>query len=288
MNFRYFSKDGQLLPQDQAYIPLSNISYQYGYGVYETLKVRNSIVYFVDQHVERLLHSAEQLAMTHRFSREEIKKYIKELIDKLIYESDNPTFSCNLKVLLIGGAKKDEGAQLFILALDPLYPLRKFYKEGIKTITVEYQRALPKVKSLNMLMSFMAYRKAGENQSFDALLLDHKGNILEGTRTNFYVIKGKTIISPHEKDILNGVTRETVFYIAKKNGYLIREEDIPYKEMRKNVYDGAFLTSTSSKIIPVRQIDDFHFESINENILDLIKLYDTFLDESQGVFNNKG
>jgi branched-chain amino acid aminotransferase len=284
MNFKYFSKDGQLLPQDQATIPLSNIAYQYGFGVYETLKVRNNILYFLDQHVDRLIHSAEQLDMLHGFTRDEIKKYIQELVDVLAKDSDNPKFSCNLKMLLIGGAKKDEDAQLFILALDPLYPNRKFYKQGVKTVTVNYQRALPNVKSLNMLMSFLAYRKAGVNECYDALLLDHNGHILEGTRTNFYVIKDKTIISPLEKDILEGVTRQTVLSVAKKNGYKVVEKDIPFSEIKKNAYDGAFLTSTSSKIVPINQIDDFHFEKISEDILNLIKLYDTFLDESQGVF----
>lgn len=287
MNFQYFSKDGQLLPQDQATIPLSNIAYQYGFGVYETLKVRNNILYFADQHIERLFHSAEQLDMSHKLTKKDVKKYVQELIDALIKDSQNPKFSCNLKMLLIGGAKRDEDAQLFILALDPLYPNRKFYKQGVKTVTVHYTRALPNVKSLNMLMSFLAYRKAGVNDCYDALLLDHNGNILEGTRTNFYVIKGKTIISPHEKDILEGVTRQTVLYVAKKNGYKIVEEDIPFSKIKKNNYDGAFLTSTSSKIVPINQIDNFHFEKISEEIMQLIKLYDAFLDESQGIFDNK-
>ena len=288
MNFPYFSKDGQILSHAQAYIPLSNIAYQYGFGVYETLKIRNNILYFVDQHVDRLLHSAEQLEMQHAFTKNAITIYIQNLIDTLIKNSDNPKFSCNIKMLLIGGARKNENATLFILPLDPLYPNRKLYREGAKTITVHYERALPNVKSLNMLMSFLAFRKANELDCYDALLIDHNGNILEGTRTNFYVIKDKTIISPYEKDILEGVTRQTVLYIAKKKGYKVIEKDIPFAHIKENRYDGAFLTSTSTKIVPINQIDDFHFETISENIQELIKLYDTFLDESQGIFNDKG
>lgn len=283
MNFQYFSKNGQILPHEQAQIPLSNIAYQYGFGVYETLKVRNNTLYFVDQHIDRLLHSAKLLELEHRYTKEEILNYISELIESVSKSSDTSLFSCNLKMLLIGGTSKED-AQLFILPLDPLYPNRKFYKEGIKTLTVTYERPLPNVKSLNMLMSFLAFRKAKENNCYDALLIDHNNNVLEGTRTNFYTIKDKTIYTAGEKYILEGVTRQTVLHVAKKNGYTIEERLIPLSEVKNGAYGGAFLTSTSSKIVPIRQIDDFQFEKISEEILTLIKLYDSFLDESKGEF----
>lgn len=284
MKFGYFSKDGQILPLEQAQIPLSNIAYQYGFGVYETLKVRNGVLYFVSQHIDRLLHSAELLELSHVYTKGEIAGFVHDLIDMISQNSDTGAFSCNLKMLLIGANKKED-AQLFILPLDPLYPNRKFYKEGIKTLTVQYERPLPNVKSLNMLMSFLAFRKAKEQECYDALLLDHNNNVLEGTRTNFYAIKGKTIITAGPKYILEGVTRQTVLYVAEKNGFTIEKRLIPFSEIKNNEYEGAFLTSTSSKIVPIRQIDDFNFQQISEEIFNLIKLYDAFLDESGGVFD---
>lgn len=285
MRFNTFSKNGQILPQEQATIPLANIAYQYGFGVYETLKVRNNILYFVDQHIDRLITSAELLGLTHFFSKSDIIKYIQNLIDDLVNTNETPTFSCNLKMLLIG-ATRNEDVQLFIIPLDPLYPDRKFYKRGVKTITTQYERVFPNVKSLNMLMSFLSYKKASENGCYDGLFVDHNNTILEGTRTNFYVIKDKTIITPGEKYILQGVTRQTVLHVAKKNGYTINEDFIPLKNILDNQYDGAFLTSTSSKIVPINQIDEFQFETITENIYELIRQYDAFLEESHGIFKD--
>ena len=51
MDFKYFSKNGELLPVEDAVIPLSNIEYQYGFGVYETIRVVNGVPYFLKEHL---------------------------------------------------------------------------------------------------------------------------------------------------------------------------------------------------------------------------------------------
>jgi branched-subunit amino acid aminotransferase/4-amino-4-deoxychorismate lyase len=264
--FQFFSKDGQILPIEQAVIPLSNIEYSYGFGVYETLKVRHGHLYFVDQHVERLFRSAEIIDLKHPFTKEQVKQYIQELVTKL--ETD----ACNIKMLLIGGREP----QLFIQALAPLFPDRKLYSNGAKTITVHYERLYPNAKTLNMFPSYMAYRKAKEAECYDALLVNKSGNIIEGTRTNFFAIKVNELHTPPLEEVLEGVTRQTVIEVAKKNGFKLVEGDIPLSKISD--YDGAFLTSTSTKIIPINQIDDFIFPEIPGALKELMKLYDKFLD----------
>jgi branched-chain amino acid aminotransferase len=270
--FNFFSKNGQILPVEQAVIPLSNIEYSYGFGVYETLKVRHGILYFVDQHVERLFHSAEIIDLKHSFTKEDVKRYIKELVSKLEVDAGN------IKMLLIGGREP----QLYIQALAPLFPDRKLYSDGAKTITVHYERLYPNAKTLNMFPSYMAYRKAKEAECYDALLLNKSGNIIEGTRTNFFAVKVNVLYTPPLKEVLEGVTRQTVISVAEKNGFKLVEEDIPFDKISD--YDGAFLTSTSTKIVPIKQIDEFTFPEIPQVLKQLMKFYDTFLDESNGVF----
>src|SRR5258706_13260244 len=184
MSFAYFSKNGQILPIDQAVIPVSNIAYSYGFGVYESIKVRNNIIYFVDQHVERLFFSADVIGLKHPFTKEEIKKWIENLINDL------QTESYNLKILLIGG----NDPLLFITPLAPKFPDRKLYSEGAKTITVKNERLFPNAKTLNMLPSYLAYTKAKEKDCYDALLLDSHDNLVEGTRTNFFVVKDNVMV----------------------------------------------------------------------------------------------
>lgn len=255
-------------------MPLSNIEFSYGFGVYENIKVRNGIIYFVKQHIERLSKSAEIIGLTHSFTDQEIATYIQELLEKLELTTDG---SVNLKMLLIGGREP----QLFIIALAPHFPDRKFYSEGVMTMTVEYERYLPQAKTLNMLPSYIAYNKAKDKECYDALLVSKNGTILEGTRTNFFVIKDRELFTPPLDEVLEGVTLQTVIYVAKKLGFVIHEASIPVVQISE--YDGAFLTSTSSKIVPIRQIDE-HVLEIPENLRELIAAYDGFLKESNGVF----
>jgi branched-chain amino acid aminotransferase len=269
--FEYFSKNGQILPMEQAVIPVSNIEYSYGFGVYESMKVRGGIAYFVDQHIERLFSSADIIGITHPFTQENIKQYIRDLLQKLTLDA------CNIKILLIGGREP----LLFIIPLAPLFPDRKLYSQGAKVITVQYERPFPHAKALNMLQSYVAYKKAKENDCYDALLVNKEGNILEGTRTNFFVIKGRTLLTPPKEHVLEGVALKTVILAAQKNGFIVQETEISPSSL--NSYDGAFLTSTSSKIMPIRQIDDFVFSSIPESLRELMHLYDAFLDESNGI-----
>lgn len=271
--FQFFSKNGQILPIEQAVIPLSNIEYSYGFGVYETIKVRHGVLYFATQHVERLFHSAEIIGLTQPFTKEQIKQYIQDLVTKLQVDA------CNIKMLLIGGREP----QLFIQALAPLFPDRKLYSDGAKTITVHYERLYPNAKTLNMFPSYMAFKKAKEAGCYDGLLINRAGNIIEGTRTNFFAIKVNELHTPPLEEVLEGVTRQTVIAVAKKHGFKLVERDIPLE--RISDYDGAFLTSTSTKIIPIKQIDDFIFPEIPEALRELMKFYDTFLDESKGVFD---
>lgn len=277
-DFTHFSKNGQILPIEQATIPLENVEYSYGFGVYETMKVRNGVIYFVDQHVNRLFKSSEIIELVHPYSKEQVKGYIEDLIDQLRSESENTEISCNIKMLLIGGREP----LLFIIPLSPLFPDRKLYSEGAKTITVHNERLLPNAKTLNMFPSYMAYKKAKENDCYDALYIDSQGCITEGTRTNFFAIKGNTLISPPLDKILEGVTRTTMIYVARKHGFEIQEKDIPLSEISQ--YDGTFLTSTSTKIVPIRQIDDFIYAEIPEKLKELMTAYDAFLKESSGIF----
>ena len=274
MNFLYFSKNGQILPIDQANIPLSNIEYSYGFGVYENLRVRGGIVYFAKQHLERLFNSAAIIDLKHPFSKEEVEKNIFELLEKLdLKEPDN---ACNLKILLVGGREP----QLFILALAPFYPDRKFYSEGVKTITIRYERQFPNAKTLNMLGSYLAYKKAKEQDCYDALLINFSDAVLEGTRTNFFALNDRVLLTPPKDEVLEGVTRQLVIEVARKNGFSIQEAAIPLSKITS--FDGVFLTSTSSKIVPIRQVDDYIFQ-IPEKLKELIHLFDDFLKESKGV-----
>lgn len=272
MDFKYFSQNGKILSIEQAVIPLNNIEYSYGFGVYESLRVSNGTVHFIDDHIERLIESAKIIDLKHSFDEGFIKKSIADLIRD--YKSE--TF--NLKILLIGGSSKEK-AIINIFCLNPFFPDKKLYREGAEFITYQYERAFPHAKTLNMMRSYLAYKKAKESGSHDALLINNKGFVTEGTRTNFFCIKDKTIFTPFEKDILFGVMRKAMLKVAKQNNYKIVESNIKLGEI--NTYDGAFVTSTSSKIMPIKSINGVIL-NIPDSLKELMKLLNDFLTNCGG------
>ena len=274
----YFSKNGELLDVAQAVVSIDDLELSYGFGVYENLKIRNGILYFAKQHIARLCQSAECIGLKHLFESSFIENALYALIQK------NEINTANIKMLLLGG-KEQTDARLFIFLLNPKFPDRKLYKKGARVISAHYERLFPQAKTLNMLGSYLAYAKAMGDGCYDALLIDKNNNALEGTRTNFYAFKGNTIVTAPLDCVLNGVTRQTVLSVARKSGYVVLEELIPYGAIAE--YEGAFLTSTSSNIMPLRKIDDHEFADIPDGTKKLIEAYKEFLKKSGGKFNER-
>ena len=275
MDMHFFSHNGEIKSLKDATIPLANIEYQYGFGVYETIRVVSGIPYFLADHVERLIESAKIIGLEHTFA-DSVSSFVEALVRKVGKET------CNVKILLIGASKRED-ANLYILSLNPLFPDKKLYTDGATFVTYEYERAFPHAKTLNMLQSYLAYRKAKQAGAYDALLLDDNGCIVEGTRTNFFCIRSRTLISPPEEKILLGVTRKAMLHVALKNNFTLEEREIQWSDIQGS--DGAFITSTSSKIIPVRSIDGQTMAGPPSALRELMRAFDEFLVTCKGTLH---
>jgi branched-chain amino acid aminotransferase len=159
--------------------------------------------------------------------------------------------------------------------LNPLFVDKKLYKEGAKCISLNYERAYPQAKTLNMLGSFLAYKKAKAKGAYDALLIDKDGFIREGTRTNFFGMVADTIYSPPKENILEGVMRHNVVSFAENNGYKYTEKQISLLDIAD--LDCCFLTSSSSKILPIKSIDKKSLEVSSTYLRKLMKDFDGYL-----------
>ena len=216
------------------------------------------------------MHSATILKLGHTFTQDQIARWTDELLGTI------ETEACNLKMLLIGGRTAAD-SQLFIVPLAPLFPDRKLYAKGAKAITREYERILPHAKSLNMLGSYLAYRDAKAAGAYDALLLNRHGCVTEGTRTNFFAMKGRTIISPPKEEVLLGVTMKHVLEAAATCTMPVEYRPIPLADLPS--FDAVFLTSTSSKIMPLSAVDDLVFQ-IPEPLKELMDAFDDLLESA--------
>ncbi len=261
-----FSLNGEIKPIEAAQHSVLSAEFSYGFGVYENIRVKHNKPLFINEHIYRLLQSAKGIGLKHGFSFKQITKFVDNLIDKL----NGDTY--NLKILLIGSQQSEQ--TLYILPMKPSFPDRKLYKNGVHTITYEYERFLPNVKSLNMLPSYLAFQKARQVDAYDALFINRSGDIVEGGRTNFFATRRQTLFTAPDKEILLGVTRTHVLEIAKTHGWTV--EFLAPKLKDIDSYDSCFLTSTSSKIMPIRSIDKHTF-TIPGKLKQLQKDFNSYL-----------
>ncbi len=267
----FCSRNGELIPAEDATVPVDDINFQYGFGVYETLKLRRGVLYFPELHEKRLFHSAEVIGLPHGLKPGKLERWTRELV------AANRLRDANIKQLLVGSpaANSAGSSTLYIMALAPLYPDRKLYRKGAGLITVAAERQLPEAKSLNMLLSTIAFRQARAAGAYDALLIDRNGVVTEGTRTNFFVTDGSTIRTAPAGMVLEGVTRMTVIQVIGELGIPLVESPVARSELGQTA--AAFVTSTSSKIIPVSSIDEHSF-AIPDLVRRLMAEYDRFLE----------
>jgi len=267
----YFWLNNELRPVAEAVVPADDINFAYGFGVYETLKIRKQLLYFKEQHVNRLLHSTHIIGLEHPYQAADLFHALSELCRA------NSLEDANIKMLLIG-AESPEHTKLYIMALAPFFPPRTSYRDGVHTITVQAERPFPEAKSLSMLVSTIAFRSARRAGAYDALLVDRTGFIREGTRTNvFYcdMALPEIVYTPPRSTVLDGVTRRTVIEALTEDGIDVVERALHLGELGK--FCGLFLTSTSSKIIPVASVDSHQVpgSSLTRRAL---KVYNDYLE----------
>jgi len=125
-----------------------------------------------------------------------------------------------------------------------------------------------------MLVSTVAFRKAKAAGAYDALLCRQDGCITEGTRTNLFFTDGNIVYTPPADTVLEGVTKLTLAEALKKEGIALCEAPLLHTELSR--WQGYFLTSTSTKVLPLVRINTLTF-GIPQLTQRIIKIYDTWL-----------
>ena len=143
--------------------------------------------------------------------------------------------------------------QVYIM-LEPLKLLpRDVYEKGVRVETTEMARNAPRLKSTAFITASNDERiHIAQKDVFEALLVKN-GRILEGMTSNFFYIKDETLYTA-QRDILLGVTRQTVIRVARRIGLEVKYQ--PLKRDQLKVAREAFITSSSRGVVPVIQIDD--------------------------------
>jgi len=245
--------NGKYVAFDQACLPLNDLGIVRGYGVFDFMRTYNGVPFKLREHVQRLQKSAKIIGLSLPWPTEELEAIAQDTLGR------NNFPEANIRIVVTGGSSSDfitplgQPSLMIIITPASEYP-REYYEQGVKAIAVQIERLLPTAKSLNYISAIGALQEAKLTNAVEALYVNQQGHVLEGTTTNFFVFRDSQIITPKD-NILNGITREVIFELAKDR-FEIVEQPIYYNDLSS--FDEAFITATNKEIMPIVQVDELH------------------------------
>ena len=257
--------DGQLVEWREAKIHVLSHTLHYGCGAFEGVRAYNTVngtaVFRLQEHTERLFNSAKILRMAMPYTMEQVNEAQKEVVRA------NKLESCYIRPLVWIGDKKlgvsPKGNTIHVMVAAwawGAYLGEEGMKRGIRVKTSSYTRhhvniTMTQAKAVsNYSNSILANTEATDDGYDEALLLDASGFVSEGAGENIFIIKGGVIYTPDlSAGALNGITRNTVFHIAKDLGLEVVQKRITRDEVY--IADEAFFTGTAAEVTPIRELD---------------------------------
>ena len=156
---------------------------------------------------------------------------------------------------------------------------------GLKLITSPWKRPAPDTAPFDAkasgpyIICTMSKQFAEEKGYNDALMLDYRGFVAEGTGANIFFIKDKNIYTPIPDCFLNGITRQTVIELVKNKGFNLIEKHMLPNEIDQ--YHEAFLTGTAAEITPIKSIDEINYNvGTNTVSFELMKDFTSLVNSS--------
>lgn len=247
----YTYLNDSFVPEEKAFLHISDLAIQRGYGIFDFFRVINNYPLFIEDYLERLFVSAREMHLNIPCSSDTLREIIFDLIRK------NNLPSSGIKVILTGGYSPD-GYQLpdkpnLIISQKPMtFPPPVFPATGIKIITHEYLRDKPHVKTINYVVGIWIQNKVKEQNAADVLYY-YNGFVSEFPRCNFFIVTDDDAVVTPGENILEGITRKHVLALASDK-FKVEVRNVTLKEAM-NARE-AFMTSTSKRIVPVVQIDN--------------------------------
>jgi branched-chain amino acid aminotransferase len=252
--------DGVLCAPDAARVSVYDRGFLFGDAVFEVLRTYGGALFAFDEHFARLRTSAERVLMEVPVDAATLRAEIEQ---GLVAAGNDES---NVRIVLTRGAGPvtldpgTAGSPLRVVLVEAVVPPpRAAYADGIAVITVRTRRsvdgtAAAGAKVTNYLESLLAVREAKAQGAQEALIVDGRGDVLEGATSNVFVVKdGRLATPPVDAGILAGITRAHVLESARAAGMAVDERRLRPEHLKDA--DEVFVTSSIRELLPVVRVD---------------------------------
>ena len=253
--------NGSFVPWKNATSHIITQGLHYASAVFEGERAYNGKIFKSEEHTKRLFKSAKIIGINIPYSEGEINAAKNDLIKKMNFND------CYVRPIVWRGSQQmglstsKADINIAIAAWDDWASYFKLEDRlsGLKLITSPWKRPAPDTAPYEAkasgpyIICTMSKEYAEKKGYHDALMLDYRGYVAEGTGANIFFIKGNNIHTPIPDCFLNGITRQTVIKLVKDKGFNLTERYILPSEISE--YEEAFLTGTAAEITPIQSID---------------------------------
>ncbi len=257
--------DGEMVPWRDAKTHVLTHTLHYGMGVFEGVRAyetdQGPSIFRLNEHTDRLFNSAKILNMKMPYTKAQLNEAQKQAV------AENNLKSAYLRPMCFYGSEgmglRADGLKTHVMIAAwewGAYLGDDGINKGIRIKTSSYSRhhvnvSMCKAKANgNYMNSMLALQEAMQDGYDEAMLLDVDGFVAEGSGENIFLVRGGNIYTPDLTSALDGITRNTIFILAKELGYEIIEKRITRDEVY--IADEVFFTGTAAEVTPIREVDN--------------------------------
>lgn len=255
------------VPFALAQVSIGSSPVLYGLAIYTVLSAnydpvgKKLFIFRLEDHWNRLINSARTMdfnGFLETWTFERFEKMVHDLLTKNKVQEDalvrvSVFIDANLAGTKIHGLPNSVSA--YVYPLGEILP-----RGGIDVCISSWKRlsskAIPVRAKVNggYVNSALMKNEALTNGFHDALALDEKGNVCEGTVANIFFVKEGKLITPSTNfDLLEGITRMSLIEMSRDMGYTVEERAVLNNEL--STFDEAFFCGSSARVVPILSID---------------------------------
>lgn len=272
LNQRVVYLNGAILSESEAVLPFRDRGVKYGDAVFDTTRTFGHRIFKLREHLERLYRSLRYVRIDPGLSLDEMAAITEDVVARnlpLIGPDEDYWVSQRITRGIVDPNERSAwpdyvGPTVIVECLPlPLKTRSKLYRDGIEVVVPATRRTSPSMQSprakthnyLNLIIADLEVQ--AQNPEAFAVLLDENGNLCEGRGSNIFMVSDGVLMTPRERYVLPGISRQTVIELANSEHIPVEEKDFDLFD----AYNGNefFITSTSFCICPVRSINGVLF-----------------------------
>jgi len=255
------SVNGELFSRREAMVSVFDAGFLLGDGVWESFRLHEGKLVFIEDHMDRLFRGAAQISLDPGRSRGEIR----DEIDRVI-TANQMHDQVHLRLIISRGIKPTPYQAPWVISSPPTIVIIPEFKranprravEGIRLVSVEVRRSGPEVQdprinSLSKHNCIAACIEAAEKGGEEGLMLDPHGFVSTCNSTHFFMVKGDVVWTSTGEFCLEGITRGKVLEICDRNGISFSERNFTFEDVSSA--EEAFVTGTFAGLTPVVSFD---------------------------------